>query len=305
MILIMGAPDEAHAAFIHQKLSSRGEPVAYLDTRLYPSESQLTFMPGSPGRGTYQPTARAPKINFSDVRSVYWRTFFGIHPKGIEDPFIREMAYREIESALGSFFRSLECLWVNSAEAVAQHKYKGYQLKLLQQAGLRVPDTLITNEPEAVQAFYECLNRQVIFKPVRGGAHTAKLTDSDLTLERLNELAKAPVQFQEWIPGTDIRVYLVGEDLFAAEIQTEATDFREDPDARIVRIELPEAIQQDCRTLASTLGLVFSGIDIRRTPEGEYVFLEGNPSPMFIYFEQISGYPISDRLVELLIRGVV
>jgi glutathione synthase/RimK-type ligase-like ATP-grasp enzyme len=58
---------------------------------------------------------------------------------------------------------------------------------------------------------------------------------------------------------------------------------------------------KDCRTLAKTLGLVFSGIDIRRTPSGEYVFLEGNPSPMFSYFEKVTGYRISDRLVELLL----
>jgi glutathione synthase/RimK-type ligase-like ATP-grasp enzyme len=47
--------------------------------------------------------------------------------------------------------------------------------------------------------------------------------------------------------------------------------------------------------------LIFSGIDIRRTPAGEYVFLEGNPSPMFSYFEKVTGYPISDRLVDLLL----
>jgi glutathione synthase/RimK-type ligase-like ATP-grasp enzyme len=50
--------------------------------------------------------------------------------------------------------------------------------------------------------------------------------------------------------------------------------------------------------------LVYSGIDVRRTPEGEYVFLEGNPCPMFIHFERQTGYPISDRLADLL-TGVI
>jgi len=47
--------------------------------------------------------------------------------------------------------------------------------------------------------------------------------------------------------------------------------------------------------------LGYSGIDIRRSPEGEYVFLECNPCPMFMHFETVTGYPISDRLVDLLL----
>ena len=82
---------------------------------------------------------------------------------------------------------------------------------------------------------------------------------------------------------------------------TDVLDFRRDPNAKINPIDLPSAVAKDCFSLAKTLGLVFSGIDIRRTPNGEYVFLEGNPSPMFIYFEKVTGYPISDRLVDLLL----
>jgi glutathione synthase/RimK-type ligase-like ATP-grasp enzyme len=48
------------------------------------------------------------------------------------------------------------------------------------------------------------------------------------------------------------------------------------------------------------LGLVFTGIDFRRTPEGQYVFFEANPSPFFSVFEDCTGYPVTQSLVELL-----
>jgi glutathione synthase/RimK-type ligase-like ATP-grasp enzyme len=183
------------------------------------------------------------------------------------------------------------------------HRNKGFQLRLLAEAGIRVPRTLVTNAPESVRAFFEQENGNVIYKPVLGGAHTTRLLAEDLTDERLAALASSPVQFQEFIPGDNIRVYGIGEELFAGNIIAETIDFRDDANARIERVDLPDDVAQQCRTLMRLFGLVLTGIDIRRSPEGEYVFLEGNPSPMFLHFEAMTGYPIGDRLVDLLLGG--
>lgn len=302
MIVIIGAPDEAHSAFMHEKIRRRGERAAYLDTRLFPAHMPLSLTPSQAETGRIR--LEGQHIPLADIRTVYWRYHMGIElPPEIQDPFLQNMAHREIESAMGSLLRMLDCLWVNSPEAVAMHAYKIHQLRLLHQAGIRIPDTLVTNDPEAVRAFYEAHHGRVIYKPVRGGAHTETLRAEDLQAERLKELAKSPVQFQECIDGVDVRVYLVGKELFPAEIRSETLDFRADPRAKIVPLALPDAVAADCFKLAELLGLVFSGIDVRRTPEGEYVFLEGNPAPMFIHFEQQAGYPISDRLTDLLIAG--
>ena len=300
MILILGAPEEAHAAFMREKLQHRGQPVAYLDTRQFPRNAQWSYQPSQARSGVLRLDGQT--IPLAEVHAVYWRSFMGISlPGGVTDPFQLEMAQREIESAIGSMFRCMNhCRWVNSAEAIAMHTFKPYQTYVLEQAGLRVPATLISNDPDEVRAFYHAHQGRVIFKPVRGGAHTARVSEADLVPERLQELSKSPVQFQELVEGVDIRVYLVGEELFAAEIHSQTLDFRADPQADLRSVSLPDAVAADCRTLARVLQLQFSGIDIRRTPAGEYVFLEGNPSPMFMHFERVTGYPISDRLADLL-----
>jgi glutathione synthase/RimK-type ligase-like ATP-grasp enzyme len=46
--------------------------------------------------------------------------------------------------------------------------------------------------------------------------------------------------------------------------------------------------------------LEWTAIDWRVKPTGEYVFLEANPSPMFIHFERQTGFPITEKLVNLL-----
>jgi glutathione synthase/RimK-type ligase-like ATP-grasp enzyme len=309
-IMIIGAPQEAHAAHIYRAIESRGKKPFYFDTRRFPGEVQLNLQPSvlaegqksRPANGRFVDLANQLDIPFEEIEAVYWRYHFGVNvPDTITNDHQRLMAHREIESTLGSFFRMLDCRWLNPAEAVAMHAFKPYQTQLMAQLGIRVPETLISNDPSAVKDFFERLDGKVIYKPVRGGAHTSRLKTEDLTPERLIELAEAPVQFQEMIEGIDIRVYLMGDDAFAAEIRSGTLDFRDNPKAEIVPIPLPTDIQSQCQQAARRLLLTYSGIDIRRTPEGEYVFLECNPCPMFIHFERKTGYPITERLTDQLI----
>jgi glutathione synthase/RimK-type ligase-like ATP-grasp enzyme len=58
---------------------------------------------------------------------------------------------------------------------------------------------------------------------------------------------------------------------------------------------------KQCRQIAEALELLWTGIDFRLTPEGHYVFLEANPSPMFLGFEQATGLPLSESLAALLL----
>lgn len=301
VILIIGAAEEAHSAFIAEKIERRGHRAVYLDTRQFPAAMRLSLTPEEDNPGFLKADANSDPVPLSEISTVYWRYHMGLTLPKLDDPFLLEMAHREIESTIGSLFRMLDCRWVNSPEAIAMHAYKTYQLQLLSRAGIRVPKTLVTNNPDDVVAFFEQMNGEVIYKPVRGGAHTAKLSKDDLKPERLKDLAQAPVQFQEMIPGVDVRAYLVGDEIFAGEIRSATLDFRADPQAEIVPVDLPDSVTEDCRTVAKQLGLVYTGIDVRRTPEGEHVFLEGNPCPMFIHFERQANYPISDRLVDLLL----
>ncbi len=47
---------------------------------------------------------------------------------------------------------------------------------------------------------------------------------------------------------------------------------------------------------------MWAGIDLRRTPAGRFVFLEANPSPMFLGFEAGAGLPLTESLAALLLE---
>ena len=310
MHIVIGSQEEYHAQHIYTLLQAKGEPVVYLDSRQLP-EALLISWEAAEITPTGFLTIEGEKIPLASIKSVYWRWYYGINIQPVNQTpeafHTAHMIDREVTSAIESLFAVLAeeptCLWVNSINAIEMHKKKGYQLNLMAKNGIRVPRTLITSDASSVRDFYEVNQQAIIVKPVRGGASTQKVTDADLTEEKLALLNLSPVQFQELIEGVDIRVYGVGNQLFAAEIQADTIDFRDDPQAKIVPITLPVNIQEQCLQVMALCDLCFTGIDIRRTPAEDYVFIEANPSPMFTFFEQQSGYPISDALVNLLIKG--
>jgi glutathione synthase/RimK-type ligase-like ATP-grasp enzyme len=133
------------------------------------------------------------------------------------------------------------------------------------------------------------------------------MTDDDL--DRLNRVRFCPVQFQEYVPGVDLRVHTIGNRVFAHEIVSDATDYRYASRERASRsmraAEIPDEIAERCLRLASELGLIMSGVDLRRSYDGEYYCFEINPTPGFYFFEQYTGQRISDALIDLLLRGSV
>jgi len=307
MIIIIGSNQETHSKYIYNLLKSKGVNAAYLDTRNIPNDF-ISSWHTTEDMVTGTIRLDNKNIDLQDIKSVYWRWHYGINilPKSSseQDRFLAGMIKREFNCYIDSLFESLDCLWVNSARAINMHKTKAYQLHIMAKNGIRVPKTLITNDKDELKSFIETYNGELIFKPVRGGAHTEKFDEKCFSRDRLEHLKYSPVTFQEKAEGVDLRVYGIGNKLFSAEIRTKEVDFRNDPKAELVPIEIPDVIRNDCLKIMKLFGLNFTAIDIKYNPEtGEYIFIEANPSPMFIHFEKKTEYPISDCLTEMLIKG--
>jgi len=226
-----------------------------------------------------------------------------------EDWFERYMHARERASFVVAWLLALQergCRLVNGPQAASVLQYKPFQLHALRRVGATVPRTLISNDPAAVRAFHAEL-REVIFKPVTGGAVTRRL-DAE-ALERLADVAVAPVIFQQRIEGDDLRVMLAGDEVVssvAIRTPSQHLDFRDDPvyargGATYEEAPLPPEVIEQCRAAARLCGLAFAGLDLKRTRAGEYVFLELNSSPLYLDVELKLGHPISRAIAELVL----
>jgi glutathione synthase/RimK-type ligase-like ATP-grasp enzyme len=196
-------------------------------------------------------------------------------------------------------------LIVNRPAAMESNSSKPFQSQAIAKAGFAVPDTLVTNDPADVQEFWR-RHKRVIFKSISGiRSIVQELTP--VNVQRLERVKRLPTQFQAYVPGIDIRVHVVGERLFATQVDSAATDYRyagqEGLETTLKEVALPDRIGAQCIALARRLDLPFCGIDLRRTPEGEYVCFEVNPMPAYSYYEAGTGQAISQAMVELLARN--
>ncbi|GIW78619.1 MAG: hypothetical protein KatS3mg105_0426 [Gemmatales bacterium] len=296
-ILILGSTDDEHAVHMYEYLRKHKQDVELFDSSWFPTQMQISFDPMS-GNGWFRlPGGRV--VPFDDVQSVYWRCYNSIGAPALPDAEQSFIASNDSRSLFESVLMRLPAKWVNGWDGFRLHQTKPAQLAMVAELGVPVPQTILSNDPQAIREFASRQQR-CVFKPVQGGAHTRFVTSRHLTDENLRNLVYAPVTLQEEIPGTNIRVFVARQQVLACEVATDAIDFRDDISAVIRPHELPAAIAEQAILIAKRLHLLWTGMDYRLRPDGQYVFLEANPSPMFIGFEEASGLPLTQSLGHLL-----
>lgn len=284
----LGADD----VLIRSDALDEGLPLSELDGRFFYRGTDLTDLEGYYLRSV--PMPYAPSIERDDevVLHEHW--------------FISYMQQRERASYFVAWLLALQdrgVRLVNPPQAASVLQYKPFQLHALRKAGAAVPRTLISNDPRAVREFGR--GSDVVFKPLMGGAITRRL--SEVSDDELEAVTASPVIFQERIEGDDLRVMLAGDEVVscvAIRTPEQHLDFRDDPvyssgDAQYEEVVLPSQVVEQCRQAARTCGLAFAGIDIKRAPDGRWVFLELNSSPIYLDVERKLGHRISRAVAEL------
>jgi glutathione synthase/RimK-type ligase-like ATP-grasp enzyme len=309
VILILSTARDEHAQQVFAELLKIGAEAQILDLSEFPQrlglslgydKAQREFLLGCDEGG----------LDLDDCGAVWWR-----RPQSpdvsadITQPGHRLFAFNECSEALQGLWQSLDAFWINDPARDQVAHRKAYQLRVAQDAGLTIPATLISNCPRAAGAFVSRhgLGR-VVYKSFsateQDWRETRILKQDEVYL--IDNVKYAPVIFQEYIDAdVDLRITVVGDRLFPAAIYSQQTsykvDFRMDiANARIEATELPPVVEEQLRTLMARLGLVYGAIDMRRTPAGEYVFLEINPAGQWLFVEYLSKQPIAATLAQTL-----
>jgi hypothetical protein len=297
VVVILGGMDDEHTAYMLAYLRDRGTDAELLDSRWFPGGMTLTHDPSGDAWALRLPNGRT--LEPSQIRSVYWRCFNGVGRPNLPDADQAFIGVNDARSLFESLLIRLPVRWVNGWQAYQLHQTKPVQLAMVAALGVPVPATLSGNDPEAVRAF-AARYPLCIFKPGQGGAHARHVTAAHLSDDNLRNLAYGPVTLQEEVVGTNVRAFLAGDCVLACEVRSPALDYRDTADPQIIPHRLPADVEGQCHAVARALQLRWTGIDFRLTPEGRYVFLEANPSPMFLGFEARSGLPLTASLAALL-----
>jgi len=207
-----------------------------------------------------------------------------------------------------ALLEDLPCPVVNRLGGSMSNNSKMYQALLIRQCGLLTPPTLVTNDADEARQFYEGCNGEVIYKSLSGIRSIVRRLKPE-QLSRLSLLQNGPAQFQKYIPGENVRVHTVGDQLFATRVHSGSVDYRyagrEGNKVEMEPTTLPPEIEESCFQISNKLNLYLTGIDLKETPNGSYYCFEVNPCPGFLYYERHSGQPISKALADLLYKDAI
>lgn len=306
MILLWGIPADEPISKVWQVLIRKGAEVAFLDQHLV-LETEVKLSVDERISGSLR--VKNDVIELQDVTAFYLRPYDSSRIPEIKKtgPNSVELGHAlAVEDVLVSWADITPALVVNRPSFMSSNNSKPYQSSLIHDIGFAVPDTIITTDPEAAYHFTK-KHGEVIYKSISGSRSIVsrlKITEA----ERLKDITWCPTQFQEYIPGNDIRVHVIGEQVFACEIISAADDFRYIPFSEtapsIKNIGLPEDLAESCKKLTASLNLHIAGIDLRRTPENVWYCFEVNPCPGFSFFQEATHHPIDEAIAQLLLSAL-
>lgn len=313
-VLILAEDIDVTADQVVRALDERGVDVHRVNTAWFPAQLRLSArLRGERWAGTLRTVERV--IDLESVTAVWYRT-----PRAYQFPAglsAAERAHANLEAkyGLGGVLLSLPVRWVNHPARLADAAYKPVQLAAAHRCGLAVPDTLITQDAEAVRAFAregktvtKILGANTILEEgVRKVAFTRLISETDLA--DLQGIDVTTHLFQRWVSKAyEARVIVIGEHITAAAIHAAGAesyvDWRADYDGSSYELVDPPAdVLIGVRELMRVFDLRYAALDFVISPGGWWTFLEINAGGQYGWIEDKTGAPLTDQLADLLAKG--
>ncbi|TDC75434.1 ATP-grasp ribosomal peptide maturase [Streptomyces hainanensis] len=296
-VLVLSRPLlDATADLVITELRRPRIAVHRLDPGEFPEDLAMSAYLG-PDRENWQGVWRGQHrdLRLDEITAVYYRRPgpFRFHPDmGTE---ATRWANDEARAGFGGVLTSLRCRWVNHPHDNAMADVAPRALATARRCGLRIPRTLITNDPAQAREFIRTAPHQVAAYKALAAASprspdgrqmavwTSRVRADDIT----EQVSRTAHQFQEWIDKVyEVRVTCVGRRVFAAEIHagSEASriDFRRDYESLTYRIcAVPQDIANGLRRLMDAFRLRYLACDFLVNRDNDWFLVDINPNGQY------------------------
>jgi glutathione synthase/RimK-type ligase-like ATP-grasp enzyme len=321
MLVILTEPGDKHADAVCRILDSRRCSYIRLDPADFPVALRVNaYISNTRAQLALRETASGRCVDLCSIAAVWYRR----PGDPASDLILRDRKYREgIDEEnykfLQDLWQSTNCRWVPGTPGALPDAEKLHQLMLARQLGFAVPDTLVSNDPDEVLAFYgrhagRIISKRAAFSRLgEHGTYFSRYTErmSRRDLGYLDAVRFCPMIFQAYVTkDLELRITVVGERIFAAEIYSQDSNHTKHDWRRYDHYrtrygvhDLPDEVGRLCLLLTKRLQLTFGAIDMIVTPAGEYVFLEINANGQYLWIEEQAGLPITSSIADLLISG--
>lgn len=196
---------------------------------------------------------------------------------------------------------------VNPPEAIEHCVDKYDLLAILEDAGVPVPRTAVTEDAdEALKAFYE-LGGDVVVKPIFGsrGVGSTRINDPDVayTVFRAIAFYHGVIYLQEFVPHgcSDIRAFVIGNRV-AAAMRRVANSWKTNysQGAHPEPLRLDGELEELAVKSAQLIKCKIAGVDILESPKGPMV-IEVNSQPGWRGLQSVTRVNIADEIVSYVL----
>jgi glutathione synthase/RimK-type ligase-like ATP-grasp enzyme len=311
MLLVLTSSGDATASYLVPILEQNNVEVARIDTDALVANLSVSYRPG----------AAAIKLNerwlnADSVTNVWYRRLERLKDSRFDESAEGRYTLAEWTESIEGFLAHIpEHLWVNhpARNVTASHKIE--QLTIARRLGFTIPDTIVTQDSEALLQFYR-VHQKVIAKPMASGCvkragerpesliYTTQITCDHLT--DLADLAVCPTLFQEYVDkSADVRISVIDHDVHAVALYAidndgkQRCDIRRNnmTDVRYETIQLPARVTTAIGNLMAYYQLRFGAIDMVVATSGEWYFLEINPNGQWAWLDMCAGCNIAASFV--------
>jgi RimK family alpha-L-glutamate ligase len=196
---------------------------------------------------------------------------------------------------------------INPPEAIEHCVDKYDILAIMEENGLPVPRTAVTeNTDEALKSFDE-LGGDVVVKPVFGsrGVGSTRINDREVasTVFKAIRFSHGVIYLQEFVHHgfSDIRAFVVGNRIVAA-MRRVAQDWKTNYSrgARPVAISLDKTLEEIAIKSAQLVECKIAGVDILESPKGPVV-VEVNSQPGWKGLQSVTHVKIADEILDFVL----
>jgi ATP-GRASP peptide maturase of grasp-with-spasm system len=193
-------------------------------------------------------------------------------------------------------------------------------LEAARKNGLKIPETIICTNKTVLLKFFQKFNRIITkditapFQIFIGDGHRVMSKTVLVDIEMINQMPDVflPTLFQNYVDKEfELRVFVFDNRCYTMAIFSQGDemteiDFRnynfKKPN-RTVPYKLPEVYEKKIFSLLESIGLETGSVDIIKTRNGEFLFLEVNPIGQFGMTSYPCNYAIERKIAEYLIKN--
>lgn len=302
-ILIYAIPDDDHISAVRWGLAQFGVTSEVWIPGDLPDFATLSIShTGGRTRASVRHDGRV--VELSDARLIWNRrveTPSAPAAASVHDRFmIEHQSWAHITNVISLLDRAIPT--INAVGPQHRAGKKAVQLVIAHEAGMRTPETLISNDFDLIRDFWAEHSGHVVVKPYHtfswaiGAERLLSFTavmpqpTRDLRLS----LEVCPQIFQRRVKKIlDVRVVAFSDQVYAAGVASDAAAEEVDSRKGILtapgmfrKVSVPNPILSGVAEFMRISGLQFGAFDFVVDEGGEWIFLECNESGQFLYLEQ-------------------